>query len=358
MARAFVAAALKTGLFRYGKCLILPSTLNARASLFLNAPGISLFSAVMRFRKAFLHVCMLALWSIAQTSAQVHGVYADSARCALVLIETPHGPIKIRLYNQTPKHRDMFVKLASEGFYDSLLFHRVIEGFMIQGGDPDSRKAKPGQRLGDGDVVKWSRFDMDSPLLPFHFIWLPYFDWIEPEFHKDLFHKRGVLAAARESDDKNPRKKSSACQFYITQGRGPLSDRDLQLYEWRINGALRTQIKDSLLNLLANAALKAHYQSYKLRKQNDSLVYVQRVLDSLVAPLYAQLPHYTFSEEQVKVYKQIGGTPHLDGNYTVYGEVIYGMDVVDLIAGSATDKNDRPLTDIRMKVTVLRKPLP
>lgn len=312
----------------------------------------------MSLRKTLTCICILFLCNITRTGAQVASVYADSARCALVLIETPHGPIKIRLFNQTPKHRAMFVKLASEGFYDSLLFHRVIEGFMIQGGDPDSRWAKPGQLLGDGDVVKWSRFDINSPLLPFHFLWLPYFDWIEPEFHQHLFHKRGVLAAARESDDKNPRKKSSACQFYITQGRGPLSDRDLQLYEWRINKPLRTRIKDSLLSLPGNATLKANYLSYKLHKKNDSLIYVDRILDSLLAPIYEKRPHYTFSEEQVNVYKKIGGTPHLDGNYTVYGEVIYGMDVVDKIAGAATDRNDRPLTDIRMKVTVLRKPQP
>jgi len=287
--------------------------------------------------------------------AQKSSIYDDSAKTALVLIETPKGPIKIRLFNQTPMHRDMFLALAQNGFYDSLLFHRVIQGFMIQGGDPDSRKAKPGQLLGDGDVVKWKMYEFDPGFFPFHFLFVPYYDWIMPEIHPDIFHKRGMLAAARESDDKNPLKKSSACQFYITQGRGPLSDKDLKLYEYRINKVLRAQLKDSLLGLAENAKLKSRYGSYKLEKKNDSLILAEKILDSLIAPLYEKRPHYTFSDEQMKVYKQMGGTPHLDGNYTVYGEVIYGMEAVDQIAGVGTDKNDRPDMDIRMKVTILRK---
>ncbi|MGZ4068461.1 MAG: peptidylprolyl isomerase, partial [Bacteroidia bacterium] len=152
----------------------------------------------------------LGLLGCFSLKAQVSSVYADSSKTAIVLMETKYGPIKIRLFNQTPLHRDNFLKLAEEGFYDSLLFHRVIQGFMIQGGDPDSRTAKPGQLLGDGEKKGA--------------------EWIPAEFNKDLFHKRGVLAAAREVDDKNPEKKSSSCQFYITQGRGPLSDKDLKLY--------------------------------------------------------------------------------------------------------------------------------
>lgn len=306
-----------------------------------------------------LQVCLLLFLLCGlhiSTVAQASSVYADSAGNALVLIKTKYGPVKIRLFDQTPLHRDMFVKLASQGFYDSLLFHRVIDGFMIQGGDPDSRLAKPGQLLGDGDVVKLRAYDFDTKFFPFPFLWLPYFDWISPEIHKDIFHKRGVLAAARESDDKNPQKKSSACQFYITQGRGPLSDRDIKLYEFRINRALRTRLKDSLLDLPAQAALKKSYSAYKREKNNDSLAYVEKLLDSLIAPVYAKQPHYTFSDEQIRVYKKTGGTPHLDGNYTVYGEVVYGMDVVDAIAKAPTDKNDRPVDDIRMKVTVLRMP--
>jgi cyclophilin family peptidyl-prolyl cis-trans isomerase len=288
--------------------------------------------------------------------AQISSIYADSSKTALILIETKYGPIKIRMFNQTPLHRDMFLKLAASGFYDSLLFHRVIDGFMIQGGDPDSRKAKPGQLLGDGDVVEWERFDFNTQIFPFPFLFIPHYDWIMPEINKDIFHKRGMLAAARESDDKNPLKKSSACQFYITQGRGPLSDKDLKLYEYRINKSLRNQLKDSILNLAANGTMKKNYENYKKEKKNDSLMITEKILDSLITPYYEKKPHYTFSDEQKRVYKKIGGTPHLDGNYTVYGEVIYGMEIVDTIAKVGTDKNDRPDFDLRMKIIVLRKP--
>lgn len=289
-------------------------------------------------------------------NAQISSIYGDSAKTALVLIQTPHGPIKIRLFNQTPLHRDMFLKLADEKFYDSLLFHRVIDGFMIQGGDPDSKKANPGKLLGDGDVVRWKLYEFDTRFLPFPFLYIPYFAWIDPEFQKDIFHKRGMLAAARESDDKNPKKKSSACQFYITQGKGPLTDLDLYLYELRINKPLRNAIRDSLFTLAGNDLLKMRYEKYKQAKQNDSLMLTEKKIDSLVLPIYEKRPHFTFAKEARRVYKEIGGTPHLDGNYTIYGEVLYGMDVVDRIAKVSTDKNDRPYTDLRMKVIVLRRP--
>ncbi|MGZ3866921.1 MAG: peptidylprolyl isomerase [Bacteroidia bacterium] len=270
--------------------------------------------------------------------AQVSSVYADSSKTALILMETKYGPIKIRLYNQTPLHRDNFIKLAEEGFYDSLLFHRVIQGFMIQGGDPDSKTAKPGQLLGDGEKKGA--------------------EWIPAEFNKDLFHKRGVLAAAREVDDKNPEKKSSSCQFYITQGRGPLTDKDLKLYEYRINRKLRATLKDSILKLPVNTEMAKKLEHFKKEKMNDSATVIEKKIDDLIEPVYQKTPHYTFSEEQIRVYKAIGGTPHLDNNYTVYGEVISGMDVVDKIAAVGTDKNDRPDFDLRMKVTVLRRPKP
>jgi cyclophilin family peptidyl-prolyl cis-trans isomerase len=284
--------------------------------------------------KKLFWTLLLGIWGVSDLLAQVTSVYADSSKTALILVETKFGPIKIRLFNQTPLHRDNCLKLVAEGFYDSLLFHRVIQGFMIQGGDPDSKTAKPGQLLGDGEIKGA--------------------DWIPAEFNKDLFHKRGVLAAARENDDKNPEKKSSSCQFYITQGRGPLSDKDLKLYEYRINKKLRMSIKDSLLNLPENAAFAQKYERFRKEKLNDSLMAMDKSLDDHIEPVYQNRPHYTFSEEQVRVYKAIGGTPHLDGNYTVYGEVISGMDVVDKIAAVGTDKNDRPDIDIRMKVSILR----
>jgi len=250
----------------------------------------------------------------------------------------------------------MFVKLTEEGFYENLLFHRVIDGFMIKGGDPVGRKVKAGKLFGDGVVVEWKFVEFNNPVFELRFLLIPHYAWISPEINKDIFHKRGMLAAARESDDKNPLKKSSACQFYITQGRGPLSDRDLQLYEYRINKPIRQQLKDSILLLSENSAKKTAHERFKVAKMNDSLMWFEKQLDSLITPLYDKRPHYTFSAEQIKVYKKIGGTPHLDGNYTVYGEVIYGMEAVDEIARVSTDKNNRPDFDIPMKVIILRKP--
>src|ERR1700757_2580331 len=141
----------------------------------------------------------------------------DTNKMALVLIKTQYGNIKIRLSNQTPLHRDNFIKLVQQHFYDSLLFHRIIKGFMIQGGDPYSKHAKRFVVLGDSD----NKYTIPAEITP------------------NLFHKRGMLCAARDGDDVNPKHASSGCQFYITQGRGPLSDKDLLLYEYRINKKLR-----------------------------------------------------------------------------------------------------------------------
>lgn len=191
-----------------------------------------------------------------------------------ILITTEFGNIRIRLYDQTPKHRDNFIKLASEGFFNDLLFHRVIQGFMIQGGDPNSRNAKPGEMLGNGDVGYY----------------------IPAEFNDSLFHKKGVIAAAR---DNNPEKASSGCQFYIAQGK----------------------------------------------------VYTDEELNTMEIRMGRKIPAY-----QREVYKTTGGIPHLDQGYTVFGEVLEGLDVLDKIAAVPTNKaaGDRPLSDVRMKIKVIK----
>ncbi|MHB8400662.1 MAG: peptidylprolyl isomerase [Bacteroidia bacterium] len=256
----------------------------------------------------------------------------DTSRTALVLIKTQYGDIKIRLSNQTPLHRDNFLKLAQKGFYDSLLFHRIIAGFMIQGGDPYSKYAKPFVVLGDSDIG----YTVPAEIVP------------------SLFHKRGMLCAARDGDDVNPLHASSGCQFYITQGRGPLTDNDLKLYEYRINKKLRTHLKDSVLQTAENKATLEKYQHYKKSKINDSLLVLEKILDEKINPIYVLTPHYTFTPEQIKAYKKVGGCPHLEGNYRGYGEVLQGMNVVDKITEVNTDSHDRPLENIRMKVIVLR----
>ena len=195
-------------------------------------------------------------------------------RC-LVEIQTDYGNMVVWLYDATPKHRDNFLKLAEQGYFDDLLFHRVINGFMIQGGDPNSRNAKPGQALGSGG---------------------PGYT-IPAEFVDSLFHKKGALAAARTGDAVNPKKESSGSQFYIVQGR-PVSEQDLN----------RTESSKGF--------------------------------------------HY--SKAQRDEYQKAGGTPFLDRDYTVFGEVVEGLDVIDKIADVATNPGDRPQVDVRMKIKVVK----
>ncbi|MBS1646438.1 MAG: peptidylprolyl isomerase [Bacteroidetes bacterium] len=264
--------------------------------------------------------------------AQILAASEDTSKNALVLIKTSLGNITLRLSNQTPLHRDNFLKLIKKHFYDSLLFHRVINGFMIQGGDPLSKHAKPFVLLGDSDN---------------HYT-------VPAEFTPHLFHQRGMLCAARDGDEVNPQKASSGCQFYITQGRGALSDRDLLLYEHRINKKIRNHLKDSLLQTPELASVLQKQQEYKKNKNNDSLLLLDKMLDEKISLIYAHTPHYTFSTQQIQTYKKIGGTPHLDNNYTVFGEVINGMAIVDKIAQAETDSHDRPLENIRMEIRLLR----
>jgi peptidylprolyl isomerase len=247
-----------------------------------------------------------------------------------ILISTPHGNIKLKLFNETPKHRDNFLKLVREHFYDSLLFHRVIEGFMIQGGDPDSKHAEPAKLLGDGDL-KYT---------------------IPAEFIPTLCHKKGMLCAARNGDDVNPEKASSACQFYIVQGK-VRTEEDLISYEKRINKPIIAKIKEEILNKPENADLKEKIAIAKKEQNNDSLMVYFKTVNKLVEDEYVKTPHYTFPPEHKTIYKTIGGTPHLDSQYTIFGEVIEGLEVIDKIAAVGKNKDDRPLIDIRMTILTI-----
>lgn len=249
-----------------------------------------------------------------------------------ILISTPYGEMKLKLFNETPKHRDNFLKLAREHFYDSLLFHRVIQDFMIQGGDPDSKYAEPAKLLGDGDL----NYTIPAELIP------------------TLCHKKGMLCAARNGDDVNPEKASSACQFYLVQGK-VRTDEDLISYEKRINKPIIAKIKDEILNKPENAALKEKIAIAKKEQNNDSLMVYFKVVNKLVDDEYAKTPHYTFPSEHKTIYKTIGGTPHLDSQYTIFGEVIEGLDVIDKITAVGKNKDDRPLVEIRMWVKIIEE---
>jgi len=200
--------------------------------------------------------------------------WAAAAQKTRVKIVTPYGKMVIALSDETPVYRDNFVRLVKKHFYNGLLFHRVISGFIIQGGDPESRHARPGQRLGGGDL---------GYSLP-------------ADFHDNLFHRKGALAAARQPDAVNPQKASSPCQFYLVEGK-TYDDATLDLIEKKTGHA--------------------------------------------------------FSPAQRQVYKTVGGAPFLDGGYTVFGQLTEGMEVLDKIASAPTDARNRPTRNIPMKIKLL-----
>ena len=244
----------------------------------------------------------------------------------IVKITTEYGDIKIRLYDKTPKHRDNFLKLVDEKFYDGLLFHRVINHFMIQGGDPTSKNAGPDVMLGEGDV-----------------------DYrIDAEFVPEYFHKKGALSAARQGDNVNPKKESSGCQFYIVTGK---------VYNDSTLLGMESQMNENKINVIFNKLAQKHMKEiYKMRKANDEngLYDLQEKLFAEAQELSAKEPEFHFTPEQIEAYTTVGGTPHLDGEYTVFGEVVEGMDVVDKIQKVKTDRSDRPEEDVKIiKATIL-----
>ena len=251
----------------------------------------------------------------------------DMDKETLVKIETTLGDIEVKLYNETPKHRDNFIKLVKDGVYEGTLFHRVIKDFMVQAGDPDSKNAPKGKMLGTGDV---------GYTVPAEFVYPKY------------FHKKGALSAARQGDNVNPKKESSGCQFYIVTGKvyndSTLLGMEQQMNQMRLNNAFQA------------LAQKHTKEIYKMRKAGDQEG-LMNLQDSLIAQAEAQVagePEFHFTPEQVKAYTTVGGTPHLDGEYTVFGEVLEGLDIVDRIQKVKTDRSDRPEEDVVIKkVTVL-----
>ncbi|MFH2095402.1 MAG: peptidylprolyl isomerase [Bacteroidota bacterium] len=252
----------------------------------------------------------------------------DNINGNIVTVHTDYGIIKIKLYDKTPQHRDNFLKLAGEGFYDSLMFHRVINEFMIQGGDPDSKNAQPGMQLGNGG---------------------PGYT-IPAEFVDEYINKKGAIAAARMPDNLNPDKESSGSQFYIVQGQ-VFTPEELNMVEEQINSGKKMEFFREYIWKPENLALKNQIDSLQAAKNMEALnelgMKLQPVIDSLY---FVDHVLYKFSPEQIKAYTTIGGAPHLDGSYTVFGEVIEGLNVVDSIARAQTDKGDRPLKDIRMYI--------
>ena len=244
-----------------------------------------------------------------------------------VLIKTPLGDITVRLYDETPLHRDNFLKLAREGYYDGTLFHRVIKNFMVQGGDPDSRGASPTAHLGAGGP------DYTIPA----------------EFNKSLIHKKGALAAARQGDEVNPEKRSSGSQFYIVTGEiysaGKLTQLERQMAQQQLQNIFNGLVVDNRSRII------------ELRKNRDNagLMALQEDLQKKTYALAKEQGEPKYTPEQREVYTSIGGTPFLDQNYTVFGEVEEGLDVVDKIQLVRTQTGDRPVEDITMQISVLEE---
>lgn len=244
----------------------------------------------------------------------------------IVTIKTTEGDIVIRLYDETPLHRDNFLKLARDGFYNGTLFHRVIKGFMIQGGDPNSKEADKTTRLGTGGPGYTIPAEIDATR---------------------FYHKRGAVCAARTGDEVNPERNSSGSQFYIVCGKR-YNDNELAQLEQQ----MRMQQENVVFNNLAN---KNRARIVSLRKSRDQagLYALQENLIKETKRICNENGCVGFNDEQRAAYTSSGGTPFLDGQYTVFGEVIEGMEVVDTIQNMATGDADRPLADIRMNMVVV-----
>jgi peptidylprolyl isomerase/peptidyl-prolyl cis-trans isomerase B (cyclophilin B) len=279
----------------------------------------------MKMKKIIIIVMTFALMSsiaIAQKNKNItmENQTVQATGDALVEIKTSVGDITIRLYGETPKHRDNFLKLVNDGFYNDVLFHRVINKFMIQTGDPESKGAPAGKMLGAGGPG----YDIDAEI-------------VYPQF----FHKRGALAAARQGDEVNPDRRSSGSQFYIVTGK---------VYNASQLGQMEKQLQMQQMQAIFNDLASQHRDSIMAMRRNRDQAGLQALQDELVKKTEAEAAKnpVKLTDAQREAYTTVGGTPHLDGTYTVFGEVVEGMDIVAKIETTATGAQDRPKEDIKI----------
>jgi len=283
------------------------------------------------FTKTFLLILIISFYNCDKQIEE--GVKKSDLNKDAEII-TNYGSIVLRLSDETPKHRNNFIKLVNQKFYDSILFHRVINNFMIQSGDPESKNPSTDKELGETD--------------------LPY--TIPAEFNANLFHKKGALGAARNDDDFNPKQESSSTQFYIVHGR-VYNDSSLNVANGRINKWLaynhvindpKNEKEHQLMRtLLENQRSEDSLQLQDLKSQFDKLEEAE----------LARMQTYTYPEAHSEIYKTLGGAAHLDQNYTVFGEVVKGLEVIDSIAAVQTNDSDKPLTDVKIITARLIKRL-
>jgi len=234
----------------------------------------------------------------------------------MVLIKTTSGDIKVKLYDGTPLHRDNFIKLVNMRFYDGISFHRVIRDFMIQAGDPLTRTGLTKEQLDTLDTYT-----------------------IPAEFRREYYHRKGVLAAAREGNNDNPAMSSSGTQFYIVQGKKYTAE-ELKTTEERLNSGLKQVVFYKFIKETAD--------SVRISGTPLSESEIQEIASMKMFKYLTTEGEYKFSQEQLDAYMSIGGVPRLDGTYTVFGEVVEGLEIVDKIAGSPTNQADKPVNDIRI----------
>lgn len=246
---------------------------------------------------------------------------------SIILVETNMGNIKIMLYKETPKHRQNFLQLIENGHFDGTLFYRVIKGFVAQGGSQDSRNAPAGKMIGYGRSNRT----------------------IESEFATKYFHKKGAIAAPRKPDKVNIFKESDVSQFYIAHGR-VFSNEELSLMEKEVNVPLRKSIVKKFLTPSKRLVLDS---LKKAKKVDEFRAIAKTIKESIEFAYNSSTEKLEFSEARRKAYTTVGGVPHLDGNYTVFGQVISGLGVLDKIVNLKTDANDRPYQDVKMKVKIL-----
>ncbi len=251
----------------------------------------------------------------------------------VITIKTDFGTMVAILYDETPKHKANFVKLTKEKYYDSLLFHRVIQEFMIQGGDPNSKNAKSGQSLGNGGPG----YTVDA------------------EFNPKFFHEKGAFSAARLGDQANPAKASSGSQFYIVQGK-KYTEEELTQLEQNIQYGRKNQYLRDVLGLPECADIR---ETVMEKQREGNSLWLQSFFeqsDTLIQQFKKEYKPFSFTAEQKARYMEVGGAPHLDGDYTVFGKVIQGLDVIDKIAAVQKGAGDRPTEDVRMFITVEEMP--
>lgn len=263
--------------------------------------------------KNLAYILPVLLWFISCSS--------EDPKAEQYVIETNYGSFTVKLYNNTPKHRNNFMILASEGYYKNLLFHRVVENFMIQAGDPLSKNAESGQRLGSGG---------------------PDYS-IKSEINSENFHKQGALAAARKANSENREKRSSGSQFYIVTGKVYTED-ELNALEKQINNKRKSQIINYYID--EKLGLRQKLNAFQAAENYEAVDSVLRAVTDEIKNDSIGFKDFEIPEERRKIYTTQGGVPALDGEYTVFGEVTEGMEIVEKIASLPVDENDRPLYDV------------